>query len=525
VENYRGSPLYEEAFIRILESIEEPEEFFSFLKNKKKKFLKQRELKILYLKSNFERKRGNIKKAEKIEKLIIEKYPYSEFAFKTVTESQNKFPLKDIIKILYLHGKWNRILEILKKRETHNPEIIFYKAYSNFKLKRYEEALNYFKISLTMGFKNKERVNFYKALCYLYLGDTLKALNSFIRNLIYENNYKDHTLREMRIIYLSNKKYRKKIKSLFDKEKIDDEVIYFYFDTANTEKLSFLLRNTGSRRIFINYLKYLTFNDEKIMDEIHRESPLSYFSLSAKGLCIEKNLNIDSILSDSTFPLYDTLKLYLELKLEDDFWARVKKIKEPEKLLKISYFLNMDNYYYYSIITARKFYNIYRRDKKVCFDQKILNILFPLPFKDLITELSTKYDIDPTLVYAIIRRESLFDSTAVSPKGAKGLMQLMEKTAIKVNEGQRVNLFKVRENLETGIKYLKSLIDSFGLYYGICAYNAGEKSVKKWKKFVPENEVSIFFDIPYRETRKYLFYVLSDYLVYKLLYPELKLKI
>jgi soluble lytic murein transglycosylase-like protein len=219
------------------------------------------------------------------------------------------------------------------------------------------------------------------------------------------------------------------------------------------------------------------------------------------------------------------LKLYLELKLEDDFWARVKKIKEPEKLLKISYFLNMDNYYYYSIITARKFYNIYRRDKKVCFDQKILNILFPLPFKDLITELSTKYDIDPTLVYAIIRRESLFDSTAVSPKGAKGLMQLMEKTAIKVNEGQRVNLFKVRENLETGIKYLKSLIDSFGLYYGICAYNAGEKSVKKWKKFVPENEVSIFFDIPYRETRKYLFYVLSDYLVYKLLYPELKLKI
>jgi len=185
----------------------------------------------------------------------------------------------------------------------------------------------------------------------------------------------------------------------------------------------------------------------------------------------------------------------------------------------------MDNYYYYSIITARKFYNIYRRDKKVCFDENLLNLLFPLPFKDIISELSTEYEIDPALVYAIIRRESLFDSTAVSPKGAKGLMQLMEKTAMKVNKGRRVNLFDVKENLETGIKYLKSLIDSFGLHYGICAYNAGEDAVKKWKKFIPENEISIFFDIPYRETRKYLFYVLSDYLVYKLLYPELKLKI
>jgi len=520
-----GSPLYEEAFIRVLENIQEQKEFFNFLKKKKREFLKQRELKILYLKSKFERKRGNIKKAEKIEKLIIKEYPFSEFALKIVKETQNKFPLKDIIKILYLHRRWDSILDILEKRKTKNPEIIFYKAYSNFKLKRYKEALDCFKTLPSKEFKNKDKVNFYKALCYLHLGDTLRALNSLLRNLIQENSYKDLALKEMRIIYLSNKKYREKIKSIFDKENIKNEVIYFYFDIQNTEKLSSLLKNIESQEIFVNYIKYLIFKDEKFIKEIERESPLSYFSLLKKGLCIEDNPEIDFLLSDLTFPLYDTLRLYLELELKEDFWERLKKIEEPEKLLKISYLLNLEGYYYYSIVIARKFYNIYRKDKKVCFDQKILNILFPLPFKELIKEISTKYDIDPALLYAIIRRESLFDSTAVSPKGAKGLMQIMEETAIKVNEGKKVNLFKVRENLETGSKYLKSLIDSFGLYYGISSYNAGENNVKKWKKFIPKNEISIFFDIPYEETKKYLFYVLSDYLVYKLLYPELKLKI
>ncbi len=479
----------------------------------------------MYLKSELERKRGNIKKAKEIETLIIKKYPYSSFALEIVKKFKDNFPLKEIIKVLYSHKEWEEILKILEERKTYNSEVIFYKAYANFKLKNYKEALKYFKTSLALGVKNKEKINFYKALSYLYLGDTLKSLNSFIRNLAYENNFKENALREIRIIYLSNEKYRKKIKSLFDKQKPTDGVIYFYFDIEDERKLPFLLKEIKSQKIFTNYIKYLIFKDEKIMEEIQKEHPLSYFSLLENGLCIENNLNVDSTIIDSTFPLYDTLKLYLELKLQEDFWARATKIKDFENLLRISNLLNKDKYYFYSIIIARKLYNFYRVDKRVCFNKKLLSLLFPLPFKDIILELSKKYEIDPLLLYALIRRESLFDSTAISPKGAKGLMQVMEETALKVNEGKSVNLFNVRENLETGIKYLKSLIDSFGLYYGICAYNAGEENVKKWKKFIPEKKLSLFFDIPFKETREYLFYVLSDYFVYKLLYPDIKLKI
>ena len=110
----------------------------------------------------------------------------------------------------------------------------------------------------------------------------------------------------------------------------------------------------------------------------------------------------------------------------------------------------------------------------------------------MIRKVAKKHGIEPELIHAIIRAESNYESTAVSPKGAIGLMQLMPTTA----KAYGVNDFcDPEENIEGGTKYLKDLIK---LYQGktslvLAAYNAGQEAVKKYKG-IP----------PYPETRNYI---------------------
>lgn len=117
----------------------------------------------------------------------------------------------------------------------------------------------------------------------------------------------------------------------------------------------------------------------------------------------------------------------------------------------------------------------------------------------IVTEKAKKYDIDPSLVYAVIKAESNGNPYAVSRKGAMGLMQLMPMTA---NELQVGNPFDPEENIDGGIKYLKYLIDKFNgdLVLALAAYNAGPKAVEKT------------WSVPHiSETKQYVKRVLSLY--------------
>lgn len=120
-------------------------------------------------------------------------------------------------------------------------------------------------------------------------------------------------------------------------------------------------------------------------------------------------------------------------------------------------------------------------------------------FHSIVTEKAGKYDIDPSLVHAVIKAESNGNQYAVSRKGAKGLMQLMPSTA---NDLQVRNVFDPEENVEGGTRYLRYLIDKFNgdLTLALAAYNAGPKTVERsWA--VPQ--------IP--ETKHYVKKVLSLY--------------
>jgi soluble lytic murein transglycosylase-like protein len=99
-------------------------------------------------------------------------------------------------------------------------------------------------------------------------------------------------------------------------------------------------------------------------------------------------------------------------------------------------------------------------------------------FDPIIEKYASDYQLDPHLIRSIIAQESGFNPKAVSPKGARGLMQLMPATAARL--GVR-NSFDPEENIQGGVKHFKFLMDSFNnnLELSLAAYNAGENLVQR----------------------------------------------
>lgn len=124
-------------------------------------------------------------------------------------------------------------------------------------------------------------------------------------------------------------------------------------------------------------------------------------------------------------------------------------------------------------------------------------------YDPLISEFSEKYQIDFALIKAMIHVESGFNPYAVSRKGAKGLMQLMPQTALRMNV---LNVYNPKENIEGGVRYFRYLLSLFNndLRLSLAAYNAGENLVYELRS-IP----------PYRETVDYIRKVLSYYQSYK----------
>ncbi|PWT93967.1 MAG: hypothetical protein C5B55_03540 [Blastocatellia bacterium] len=112
---------------------------------------------------------------------------------------------------------------------------------------------------------------------------------------------------------------------------------------------------------------------------------------------------------------------------------------------------------------------------------------------DLIKSNGSRFGVDPYLVFLVIEQESHFHVSAVSPKGARGLMQLMPGTARRYGVSKP---FEAAQNIKGGTQYLRELMELFegDVNLVLASYNAGEGAVIKFGRSVP----------PYRETRDYV---------------------
>jgi len=117
----------------------------------------------------------------------------------------------------------------------------------------------------------------------------------------------------------------------------------------------------------------------------------------------------------------------------------------------------------------------------------------------MIEKYAGHYRLDPSLIRSIIAAESGFNPKAVSPKGARGLMQLMPETARRMGVE---NSFDPEQNIHGGARYFRSLLDTFdnNLVLSLAAYNAGENLVQRLGR-VPE----------IKETRDYIRFVTTMY--------------
>ena len=122
-----------------------------------------------------------------------------------------------------------------------------------------------------------------------------------------------------------------------------------------------------------------------------------------------------------------------------------------------------------------------------------------LALNEVVNNASANYHLDPDLVNSVIHAESGFNVHAVSPKGARGLMQLMPSTASQLGVA---DAFDAQANVEGGSRYLRELLERyhFDLVKALAAYNAGPERVEQYQG-VP----------PFRETRAYVARIVHEY--------------
>lgn len=151
-------------------------------------------------------------------------------------------------------------------------------------------------------------------------------------------------------------------------------------------------------------------------------------------------------------------------------------------------------------------------------------------YREFYPVLQTKRpEVEPPLMHAIIRKESDFNSWAVSPAGARGLMQVMPFVAAKICKEQGINFNEDKLctdphlNVRLGCRQLQKMVNYYDndLMLAVASYNSGSKPVDTWIELMGDprqghiDHLTFLEEIPYKETRDYVRRVLENRRVYQ----------
>jgi peptidoglycan lytic transglycosylase len=158
---------------------------------------------------------------------------------------------------------------------------------------------------------------------------------------------------------------------------------------------------------------------------------------------------------------------------------------------------------------------------------EFIDIAYPRIHFAETTKMAEKYSMDPNLVWAVVRQESRYDASAVSPAGALGLMQVtpeaagLKKMAGGIPAGAIAKIMDPKQNIAHGIRILSKNLRIFKgkVIPAVAAYNADVRKVKDWMKKNRRMKKDEFVEsIPYLETRIYVKKVLAGYRAYATLH-------
>ena len=162
--------------------------------------------------------------------------------------------------------------------------------------------------------------------------------------------------------------------------------------------------------------------------------------------------------------------------------------------------------------------------KGEAWNARLLRIMFPMPYQDIIQQEARSRGLDPFFVTALMRQESRFNPRAVSAAGAIGLMQVMPATGRQLGGRiTREDLMDPAVNIRLGTRFLADVLKT---YRGredaaLVAYNAGPTRMDRWQDFPEFSSPDLFAErIPFEETRDYVKVVRVNTTIYRALYGD-----
>jgi soluble lytic murein transglycosylase len=278
---------------------------------------------------------------------------------------------------------------------------------------------------------------------------------------------------------------------------------------------------------------------ERLYARVVRESPRSYYGILAArraggpvevpqqpAIKLPPNPR-DAVVDDAGFARVDLLR---RIGLVEYAWQELedvvqRSVGDPVRLYGLSSAYIEEERYHLALRILRRHFAALATTGDPALPPAFWRMLYPFGWRSAVTEAADREGLDPFFVAAIVREESSFYPRAVSRAGARGLMQLMPRTA-RLLGGPTLAFAGVDGlddpglNIQLGARFLADLIKEFrDPRLAAAAYNAGPSRVQQWWKARQTDDIEVFVEqIPYDETRQYVKRVMLSWAEYQRIY-------
>lgn len=412
---------------------------------------------------------------------FVERYPAAVEAPGFLYEAGRILEYEDLL--AEAAAVWVRLIDEYPSNEL-SYRALFQAGLTNYRIQKYDLALVLFQRAMVLGISNADQ-----AAAYLWIGKTQQAQNDPAAAKI---SWEQAAQRD------PGGYYSERAQQLLNDEApfADNQALDLEVDWATERHLAEMwVRNTFA---------------------IPPESDLA---------------SLESLSSDASFVRGRTLwewGLYAEANVEFET-VRQKLAQDPANSFRLLNYLLDIGAYRPAILTSRQILDQAGMDDAATFTAPdyFNHIRFGLFFKDLIVDAAAQEGLNPLLLFATVRQESLFDVGITSTAGARGLMQIMpatgEELATDLNWPPHYttdDLFRPIVSIRLGAHYLARMKRYFDgdLLMALAGYNGGPGNALAWQELADQDPDLFLEVIRYRETRFYITQIADFYALYQRLY-------